>query len=262
MSIAVVEESPATPAVESVQPAAPVEAPPAPVRSLTNSDIRRLQTRLREIGFDPGPVDGVAGARTKAAYSRLHTGCAKLGPLPEDFPAPDSELRRGGNSAGEKLPSREDTKKIQSHLRSAGFDPGPVDGIFGGKTRSALAQFKTGCLMAKEFEPILDASWRTAINESSPERPPQRLALPPMTQIVESSHQNGGDQQAAAVQAARAREEVRILQLRLRDAGFDPGPFDGVMGPKTKAALEQYEASGRGQKTKGSLITRPISDQY
>jgi hypothetical protein len=36
---------------------------------LSSSDIRMLQTRLREIGFDPGPIDGVAGKRTLAALN-------------------------------------------------------------------------------------------------------------------------------------------------------------------------------------------------
>jgi Putative peptidoglycan binding domain len=36
---------------------------------LSPSDIRRLQTRLQENGFDPGPIDGVAGKRTLAALN-------------------------------------------------------------------------------------------------------------------------------------------------------------------------------------------------
>jgi peptidoglycan hydrolase-like protein with peptidoglycan-binding domain len=36
---------------------------------LSPSDIRRLQTRLQESGFDPGPIDGVAGKRTLAALN-------------------------------------------------------------------------------------------------------------------------------------------------------------------------------------------------
>jgi peptidoglycan hydrolase-like protein with peptidoglycan-binding domain len=68
-------------------------------------------------------------------------------------------------------------------------------------------------------------------------------------------------QRTAAASPVRASEEVIILQLRLRDAGFDPGAFDGVMGPKTKSALQQYEASQAGKKIKTSLTTG-ISSQY
>ena len=66
----------------------------------------------------------------------------------------------------------------------------------------------------------------------------------------------------AASTHSRSQEDIRILQLRLRDAGFDPGPFDGVMGPKTRSALERYEANQRGRKIKASLTTTNIRGQY
>lgn len=36
---------------------------------LSPSDIRMVQTRLKDSGFDPGPIDGVAGKRTLAALN-------------------------------------------------------------------------------------------------------------------------------------------------------------------------------------------------
>lgn len=36
---------------------------------LSPSDIRTVQTRLKEGGFDPGPIDGLAGKRTLAALN-------------------------------------------------------------------------------------------------------------------------------------------------------------------------------------------------
>jgi hypothetical protein len=36
---------------------------------LSPSDVRALQTRLKASGFDPGPLDGIAGARTLAALN-------------------------------------------------------------------------------------------------------------------------------------------------------------------------------------------------
>jgi hypothetical protein len=36
---------------------------------LPPSDIRIVQTRLKESGFDPGPIDGLAGKRTLAALN-------------------------------------------------------------------------------------------------------------------------------------------------------------------------------------------------
>lgn len=36
---------------------------------LSPSDVRALQTRLKDSGFDPGPLDGIAGKRTLAALN-------------------------------------------------------------------------------------------------------------------------------------------------------------------------------------------------
>jgi len=248
ISVPVLKSEPA-PIVEIAKPKV-VEprtvAPPA----LTHDDVRRLQRRLRHIGFDPGPADGIVGARTKAAYVRLHTACSEIAPLLENLNLPVADGRRSvGKPAGDKLPNREETQKIQIQLRRAGFDPGPVDGIFGSRTQSALSQFESGCLMAKDFEGMLDDSLLPVVTETGGARTAKAS--------ISSSGPDAGDgtRQATVIQAVRAREEIRILQLRLRDEGFDPGPFDGVMGPKTRSALAQYEASQGGKKIKPSLTT-------
>jgi peptidoglycan hydrolase-like protein with peptidoglycan-binding domain len=234
----------------SVIAAAPVSAQPvtaAVPRSVTAEDVRRVQLRLRELGFDPGPVDGVAGAKTKAAFSRLQSGCAKLEPFGERPPV-------------DKIPAREDVVRIQSELRSAGFNPGPVDGVYGARTKSMVAQLPGACLMAKEFSAGLDGSAQIAANEN-PVATVQEGAKS-VTAGQGATVRHDATRDAAPAQSQQAREDIRILQLRLRDAGFDPGPFDGVIGAKTKAALAQYEASQRNSKIKTSLTTTRISGQY
>jgi peptidoglycan hydrolase-like protein with peptidoglycan-binding domain len=44
-------------------------------------------------------------------------------------------------------------------------------------------------------------------------------------------------------------ETVRQAQEQLKTAGFDPGPADGHMGPKTRAALRDYQAAHSLPKT-------------
>jgi hypothetical protein len=47
----------------------------------------------------------------------------------------------------------------------------------------------------------------------------------------------------SAVSGAAARtSHVREVQRALAAAGFDPGPIDGIMGPRTKLALRKYIA--------------------
>jgi hypothetical protein len=35
--------------------------------------------------------------------------------------------------------------------------------------------------------------------------------------------------------------DVRQAQMALKDRGFDPGPIDGIMGPRTSAALREFQ---------------------
>ena len=43
----------------------------------------------------------------------------------------------------------------------------------------------------------------------------------------------------------RHRATVRDVQRRLTDLGYDPGPADGILGPRTRAAIRAFQA-GRG----------------
>jgi hypothetical protein len=43
------------------------------------------------------------------------------------------------------------------------------------------------------------------------------------------------------VPTTRSRAQVMVMQQALKDKGFDPGPIDGTVGPKTNAALRSYQ---------------------
>lgn len=38
-----------------------------------------------------------------------------------------------------------------------------------------------------------------------------------------------------------SRADIRRIQELLAEAGFDPGPLDGIVGPRTRAAVEGFE---------------------
>ncbi len=46
--------------------------------------------------------------------------------------------------------------------------------------------------------------------------------------------------------------QVKQAQEQLKAAGFDPGPLDGILGPKARAALREYQAA-QGLPTTGML---------
>lgn len=97
--------------------------------------------------------------------------------------------------------------KLQLILNSLGYSVGKVDGQVGPNTRAALKKFQ------KDYE--LDASGE--VDEDT----------------------------AIALREAFANdvEELSALavQMILSDAGYDVGGVDGVMGPKTKLALRNFQ---------------------
>jgi peptidoglycan hydrolase-like protein with peptidoglycan-binding domain len=39
----------------------------------------------------------------------------------------------------------------------------------------------------------------------------------------------------------KGAELIRMVQLALKDSGFDPGPIDGILGPKTGEAIKKFQ---------------------
>jgi len=113
------------------------------------------------------------------------------------------------SSADAKLTPRT-IRQAQEALKNKGRDPGPIDGVLGPRTVGALNDYQkaeglatTGRLDAKTLESL-----------GIQVLPEPRLRA----------------------------DHVRELQQALADRGYDPGPLDGVMGTRTRAALRKYVA--------------------
>lgn len=96
--------------------------------------------------FDPGSVDGIFGAKTKAMVIKFQQS-QKLSAdgivgqktwQATGFPWPGAigEFLKEG-SKGEPV------KKLQQALKNKGFDPGSADGVFGAKTKAAVIKYQT-----------------------------------------------------------------------------------------------------------------------
>lgn len=108
-----------------------------------------IQEALNRLGFDAGSADGVAGSRTERAIEafqkefgytpdgrasgqllqRLNAAIARGAASPERM------LRRSGML-------RSYTRAVQEALTAHGYDPGPVDGAIGPKTREAIRAYQ------------------------------------------------------------------------------------------------------------------------
>ena len=108
-----------------------------------------IQTYLNCNGFNPGPIDGKSGSKTKAAIKAFQT---KNGLLSDGIVGnrTKSAMRaytgcsientcKARNNTSAKLDSVED---IQTYLSNNGFNPGIIDGKIGSYTREAIKAFQ------------------------------------------------------------------------------------------------------------------------
>jgi peptidoglycan hydrolase-like protein with peptidoglycan-binding domain len=98
----------------------------------------------------------------------------------------------------------QNVRDAQQTLEALKLDPGPADGMLGPRTKAAVKRFQ---------------------------------------QAEKLSATGTLDAQTRARLAERRREHVEQLQKALKETGHDPGPADGVMGSKTRAAVRRYASA-------------------
>jgi len=195
-------------------------------------DVRNLQQRLADAGFNPGPFDGIYGGLTAQAVSQFQTATslpvtgavdqATWSALTADPGVTSVLFRRGDRSSG--------VRTLQLLLASAGFNPGPIDGIFGGQTESAVTSYQSANSLSRTGT-VSQALW----DQLSQTTTPPDVIL-----------QNG----------ARGAE-VTALQQLVWLVGFSPGPIDGIFGSGTERAVRRFQGvyglAGDGTVTQQTL---------
>jgi peptidoglycan hydrolase-like protein with peptidoglycan-binding domain len=187
---------------------------------LPDLDVRAVQLLLTYHGFNPGPIDGAPGKRTRAAiaaFTARHKLSAisanhreLLAALRELLPTVPNEQLSVSPSTPESVPAASDLRLVQSTLAFLRFDPGTVDGKPGPRTRSAIRDFQGSCgaMATGEVDAGLVASLK-----------------------AETRRAFGHNRIA----------DIRLVQQLLRARGFDPGGIDGLAGPRTKAAIAAFQ---------------------
>ena len=206
------------------------------------TDVSAVQQALIARGYSPGAVDGIFGRNTSNAvavfqaanglpftgtvcaqtYTLLAIDCVSVPPC--TGPAACRVLMLTS-------PSMEgtDVRAVQQGLAARGFNPGAIDGIFGPDTQAAVIAFQR----ASRVEPtgIVCGALYEALGVYCPAYPacPVAPAIPCRVLAVTSPFMSGSD--------------VLAVQLALAAAGFNPGAADGVYGPSTANAVEQFQAA-------------------
>ena len=114
-------------------------------------------------------------------------------------------LKRGSNDPA--------VRDLQEALKTLGYDPGPVDGLFGAATESAVKKFQQARGIAADGV-VGRVTWIN-IDEA--------------------------DQSDPILNVGSTGLPVRRLQSRMSAVGYDTGGVDGRFGSKTEAAVRKLQ---------------------
>ncbi len=187
----------------------------------------KLQERLIQLGYLPGPPDGIFGTVTDAAvrkfqkdaglvadgvvgpqtWTALDRGGVTPGPGPG--PSPRPVLREGDTGAY--------VSQLQQQLKNLGYYPGTVDGKFGPATTVAVKAFQTDYGLPNDGV-VGPKTWEAL----------DKAELPPPAGFPELREGDTG-------------EYVTILQDKLKAAGYFPGTVTGSFGPETTDAVRIFQ---------------------
>jgi peptidoglycan hydrolase-like protein with peptidoglycan-binding domain len=189
-----------------------------------SEDIKYVQTLLANNGFDPGAIDGVAGASTRAAIAQAQqslgltvdgvAGVQTITALEGGAkPIPSSDAVVSVTNTNNVV-SSSTVMNLQKLLADRGFYKGAIDGVLGSQTREAILAAQR----AYKLTPDGIAGPRTiAALEAD-----VAVAVPP----------TGRD----AIANAKSDDVLKLQEL-LSKRGFYRGTLDGIMGPQTRLAI-------------------------
>jgi len=151
--------------------------------SADREELRRYQTLLKNLGFDPGPIDGLPGKRTTAAIKSFQKS---RGLVADGILGPKTKAALRSASTGDPAAnSGNELSKYQEMLEKLGFNPGPIDGLPGSQTTAAIKRFQRSRGLTADgiLGPKTKEALRKAIEARENTQPPTTKPDPKPTPI-------------------------------------------------------------------------------
>jgi lipid-binding SYLF domain-containing protein/peptidoglycan hydrolase-like protein with peptidoglycan-binding domain len=183
-----------------------------------------------------------------------------------------TETGKAGAKKAKKTSSmpKDKVREAQTALKSQGFDPGPIDGIMGPMTMTAIRNYQshnhmevTGTLTPETENALLQGSPAGTVRTSqlSPsgsfdqnqqqttDQSQQTYDQNQQTYGTDQTQRNLGQTQSSANStygtasepAASSVEDVKRVQQQLADLQYNPGDVNGMMTSDTQRAIREFQ---------------------
>jgi N-acetylmuramoyl-L-alanine amidase len=129
----------------------------------------------------------------------------------------------------------QDVKKLQERLKELGYGVGSVDGIYGEETVNAVKQFQKDLKLVEDG--IVGAiTWRTIFDSNTKLKDVKyssKIEVLELKRVLKLSD------------PMMKGEDVKILQMKLKDLGYEPGDVDGILGKMTINAVKKFQQDNK-----------------
>ncbi len=244
-------------------------------RGSRGSDVKTLQQRLNNLGYNAGKADGIFGSRTYnavKAFQRKH-GLAVDGIVGRNT--------RNILFSGSTKPSRGETSNkttstpitsllrrgsrgsqvttLQKRLNQLGYNAGKADGIFGTRTYNAVKAFQRGKGLVAD-----GIVGKNTINKLYPKSTSKPTPKPnPQPKPTEPQHKPPVNNVpiTQTLRKGSRGSQVTTLQKRLNQLGYNAGKADGIFGTRTYNAVKAFQR-GKGLAADGIVGKNTINKLY
>ena len=194
-------------------------AAPQPATSPTPAayvaySVRNVQLALNQLGYNAGAADGAMGPKTRAAIRayQIDSGLPASGePSVALHERLQTSLAGGGSDspATPAGPSATLISEVQGELRLRGYAVPTVNGVLDAATIAAIKRYQADASLTADGQ-VSDA-------------------------LLAQLRSGRSDP------AADYRAQVKSVQAALNARGYDAGPADGALGPRTRAAIRAFQ---------------------
>jgi peptidoglycan hydrolase-like protein with peptidoglycan-binding domain len=211
--------------------------------------IKGIEKKVEDTLKEPGPADD-GGGTEGPQENRTPPQAAPDNPETVRDAAPSGSAPSRGESPDQPRYDKAWVTEIQWRLTSLGYQPGPIDGAFGNKTRVAIFNFqqKRKLAITGEPTPSLMEALRAASSQASQPEPQQSADTPRQAEMRPETRQPApqsprAERDASAPQPTRQPPSAPSRELPAERAAAQPAAAQGAGAEPTCGGILSWARS-------------------